>query len=321
MNTQTLVQPLFAGPVDVVADVHGEFDALLALLGHLGYGRDGQHTEGRRLVFVGDLTDRGMDSPAVVALVADLMSAGLAQCVLGNHELNLLRGEQKHGNAWFHGRVEALDRGGAVVPQVLADAPTRARALALFRRFPLALERDDLRVVHACWSPASIDQLRGETEVLAVFQQYQERIEEDLRRRGVVDPSARELALQNDNPVKVLTSGPERPAARPYEAGGRVRGEERVPWWDDYRDPAWCVFGHYWRLRRPGEDGEYPFGATPLYAPLGNGKAMCIDYSVGKRWHERAAGVAPPDYQSVLTALRWPEKVLVLDNGSRIPLE
>ena len=66
---EPLVRTLFAGPLDIVGDVHGEIDALRTLLGHLGYAEDGSHPENRRLVFLGDLTDRGPDSPAVIDLV------------------------------------------------------------------------------------------------------------------------------------------------------------------------------------------------------------------------------------------------------------
>jgi hypothetical protein len=70
-----LVEKLFEGPVDVAGDVHGEIDALLMLMGHPGYDETGHHPAGRRLVFVGDLTDRGPDSPAVVDLVTDLLAS------------------------------------------------------------------------------------------------------------------------------------------------------------------------------------------------------------------------------------------------------
>jgi hypothetical protein len=320
MNSTRLIQSLFSGALDILADVHGEFDALLSLLAHLGYAFDGQHPEGRRLVFLGDLTDRGPDSPAVVDLVQSLVSAGLAQCVLGNHELNLLRGQVKHGNGWYHGRTEALDKSGRVVPQVLADDAIRERCLSLFRRLPLALEREDLRVVHACWEPALIDLLREETEILTVFQRFRDQIEAELSQTGTTEKSERDLALQNRNPVKVVNSGLERRAPRPYYAGGKVRSEERVPWWDAYNDEAWCVFGHYWRQRLPSDDGEYPFGQTPLYSALGNGRAMCIDYSAGKRWMERAGSISPEEYRTALAALRWPEKILVFDSGKCVPL-
>ena len=94
------IRALFEGPIDIVGDIHGEIDALRDLLGQLGYDTTGQHPDGRRLVFIGDLTDRGPDSPAVFELVSGLVARGLAQCVLGNHELNLLRQARKEGNGW-----------------------------------------------------------------------------------------------------------------------------------------------------------------------------------------------------------------------------
>jgi hypothetical protein len=69
-----LIRELFPAPIDVVGDIHGEIDALRALLEHLGYDTGGRHPHGRRLVFIGDPTDRGPDSPAVLELVRDLVS-------------------------------------------------------------------------------------------------------------------------------------------------------------------------------------------------------------------------------------------------------
>mgnify|MGYP001138014510 CR=1 FL=1 len=44
------VAPLHAGPLDVIGDVHGEFAALRALIGRLGYDEFGLHPDGRRAV-------------------------------------------------------------------------------------------------------------------------------------------------------------------------------------------------------------------------------------------------------------------------------
>ncbi|MDH3441675.1 MAG: metallophosphoesterase, partial [Gammaproteobacteria bacterium] len=52
------------GPLDIIGDIHGEFDALMNLLDVLGYDEEGQSPEGRKIVFLGDLIDRGPDSPA-----------------------------------------------------------------------------------------------------------------------------------------------------------------------------------------------------------------------------------------------------------------
>ena len=69
--------------VDVIGDVHGQFDKLTALLTHLGY-RDGsgpwRHPD-RIVVFVGDLIDRGPKQLATVELVRAMVDAGTARCV------------------------------------------------------------------------------------------------------------------------------------------------------------------------------------------------------------------------------------------------
>jgi hypothetical protein len=352
-----LVQPLFEGPVDVVADVHGEIDALRALLHHLGYDNEGVHPEGRRLIFLGDLTDRGPNSPAVVRLVGRLLDDGLAQGVMGNHDLNLLLGDKKHGNAWFFGRREALDASGRVVPQALADDETRALTLRLFRRLPLVLERENLRIVHASWHGLSIEAVRQEAkeDAVALFQRYQARINEELERlsrkeigaeeflafvgmssdeaaalfvcagtdagpgvlrEAMLDKVGRGLVHQNANPVKRLLSGPERRVAAPFWSAGKQRHEERVSWWERYGDDAWCVFGHYSRVDLPGEE-ERPFDQARPYAGLGNGRAVCVDYSVTRRWQERFAG---SPYRTALAALRWPERWLYFDTGRPVPL-
>ncbi len=91
------------GPIDVVGDVHGDMPALERLLAHLGYDAAGNHPDSRSLVFVGDLVDRGPDSPSVVRRVKQLVGNCKAQCVLGNHELNLLLNRKKFDNGWFFG--------------------------------------------------------------------------------------------------------------------------------------------------------------------------------------------------------------------------
>ncbi|MET9445246.1 polynucleotide kinase-phosphatase [Streptomyces sp. NPDC006610] len=73
------------GPFDVIGDIHGCSAELEALLGKLGYV-DGVHPEGRTAVFVGDLVDRGPDSPGVLRRVMSMVGSGNALCVPGNHE-------------------------------------------------------------------------------------------------------------------------------------------------------------------------------------------------------------------------------------------
>jgi hypothetical protein len=305
-----LVRSLPPGPADIVGDVHGEIDALLSLLHRLGYSENGEHPEGRRLVFVGDLTDRGPDSPAVVALVSRLVERERGWCVLGNHELNLLRREHKHGNAWFYGKQEALGPDAVTVPQVkLGGESERQRVLDFFASLPLALEREDLRVVHACWDSAVVESVRHETDALRAFTRFEDAL---TSRLAGIDGVERELSLQNENPVKILTSGPERRVPR-FWAAGKWRGAGRVAWWNDYRDGPYCVFGHYWRVRLPWEPpSEILFDNNRMDAEPDPGRAVCIDYSVGKRWDERLHDPSA-GFRTRLAALRWPERLLVFD--------
>ncbi|MEW2283228.1 polynucleotide kinase-phosphatase [Streptomyces sp. NPDC047841] len=73
------------GPFDIIGDVHGCSAELEALLARLGYA-DGAHPDGRTAVFVGDLVDRGPDSPGVLRRVMSMVKSGNALCVPGNHE-------------------------------------------------------------------------------------------------------------------------------------------------------------------------------------------------------------------------------------------
>ncbi|MEU1297419.1 polynucleotide kinase-phosphatase [Streptomyces sp. NPDC005840] len=73
------------GPFDIIGDVHGCAAELESLLSSLGYV-DGVHPAGRTAVFVGDLVDRGPDSPGVLRRVMGMVRSGAALCVSGNHE-------------------------------------------------------------------------------------------------------------------------------------------------------------------------------------------------------------------------------------------
>ena len=104
------------GPFDVVGDVHGcraELEQLLTTLGYelvrddLGRAVDAAH-QGRKAVFVGDLVDRGPDSPGVLRLVMGMVAAGHALCVPGNHENKLVRALRGRAVQVSHGLAETL---------------------------------------------------------------------------------------------------------------------------------------------------------------------------------------------------------------------
>ena len=132
---------------DVVGDVHGHADQLLRLLAKLGYERRSSrgpftHPDDRKIVFVGDLINRGPASSEVIEVVRGMTDTGSALAVLGNHEFNLL---------------EATFSGTKKVPKKYLQH------LDWFRALPFSLETGGIRVVHAVWHPTSLKVIAGRT--------------------------------------------------------------------------------------------------------------------------------------------------------------
>jgi hypothetical protein len=345
-----LVGEAFAGPIDIVGDVHGEIDALERLLDVLGYAGRGEHSQARRLVFIGDLCDRGPDSPGVIRRVREMLHEGTAQCLLGNHELSVLRGSRKEANGWYFEHDHDRSAGHFLDSRGTLDDAERASMLRFFAGLPLALERPDLRLVHACWDQARIDELQdhpGQANAAELYRIYAQRsderslalgrkdeIESQLRQHGpsLRDPNVtpplltalaeRDVDYQMSNPLRVLTSGTETLAAAPFFLAGKWRMVERGDWWESYRAPVPVIFGHYWRWPTVGV-GRYfsaqARDAFPAYAAnewLGPaGTAYCVDFCTGARFAERLLRPGEP-FRSRLGAVRWPERELIFEDGS-----
>jgi protein phosphatase len=99
------------GPFDIIGDVHGCQQELADLLDKLGYSDAGgvrEHPAGRTAVFLGDLVDRGPDTPGVLRTVMAMVDAGSALCVPGNHEAKLLRALRGRDVKASHGLAESL---------------------------------------------------------------------------------------------------------------------------------------------------------------------------------------------------------------------
>ncbi|MEU3402804.1 polynucleotide kinase-phosphatase [Streptomyces sp. NPDC006670] len=97
------------GPFDIIGDVHGCSSELETLLAKLGY-EDGVHPAGRTAVFVGDLVDRGPDSPGVLRRVMGMVGSGNALCVPGNHENKLGRYLKGSKVQQTHGLAETVEQ-------------------------------------------------------------------------------------------------------------------------------------------------------------------------------------------------------------------
>jgi len=279
---------------DVIGDIHGEADKLLALLSKLGYSQAGgawTHPE-RRAIFVGDLIDRGPKQLETVDTVRAMVEAGTAQCILGNHEFNAvawvtedperpghyLRDHHKDGNQ--HQHQAFLD--------AVAGTSRHKEITDWFRTLPMWLDLGGVRVVHACWHEESMTVLRpvlGPTQTLTA--------EAVLRGSRPSDPVFEALEVVCKGPEVSLPDG-----VTFDDKGGKIRHEVRVRWWQDdlstYRKAAigppgdmamipdgplpadWrghpysgppVLFGHYWFSGKPAV-------ISPRFA--------CLDFSVAR---------------------------------------
>lgn len=108
------------GPFDIIGDIHGCYDELCELLIQLSYEIDKENhqclsapvTEDkeRQVVFVGDLVDRGPKTPSVLKLVMQMVQAGMAWCVPGNHDIKLLKWLNRKNVSVKHGLQQSIDQ-------------------------------------------------------------------------------------------------------------------------------------------------------------------------------------------------------------------
>jgi polynucleotide kinase-phosphatase len=114
------------GPFDIIGDVHGCYRELCELLDQLGYAVEDEPVQdardlgvrvvrleseadpSRKVIFLGDLVDRGPASPQVLRLVMSMVRDGLALCVPGNHDIKLLRYLNGKNVSHTHGLAETI---------------------------------------------------------------------------------------------------------------------------------------------------------------------------------------------------------------------
>jgi hypothetical protein len=144
---------------DVIGDIHGQADKLRRLLGLLGYEQIGgvYGSPNRKMIFVGDLIDRGDAIGDVLEIVEGMVKGGTAQIVMGNHEFNALAFHTSDGKGGYlrpHSEKNCQQH-GKTLAHFEANPAAKERALAWFYSFPMWLDLGFARVVHAAWSPKS----------------------------------------------------------------------------------------------------------------------------------------------------------------------
>ncbi|WP_265522979.1 polynucleotide kinase-phosphatase [Oerskovia flava] len=162
------------GPFDAIGDVHGCLPELVTLLGELGYdvvrddaGRpvDASHPDGRRAIFLGDLVDRGPDSPGVLRLAMGMVRAGHALAVPGNHEHKLVRALAGRDVKVSHGLETTLAQLAAETEEFRADVAQFCRDLVSH----LVLDGGGLVVAHAGLKEAYHNRASGRVRSFALY--------------------------------------------------------------------------------------------------------------------------------------------------------
>lgn len=149
---------------DLIGDIHGEAPTLRALLEKLGYQDSVNgyaHPDGRIVIFVGDLVDRGFWQREVIQIVRAMTEAGRALCVMGNHEFNAIA----YATVGTNGRplrehsAKNVKQHKEFIAAFDGSEAEYQETLQWLQTLPLWIDMPELRVIHACWDQKEIDLL------------------------------------------------------------------------------------------------------------------------------------------------------------------
>ncbi len=145
--------------VFAIGDVQGCLSSLNTLIKQL--------PRGSKLIFLGDLVNRGPDSLGTLRRLKQLQEAGVAECILGNHDLNLLACDAGIRE------TKPLD----TIDDILT-APDRRELIDWLRYRPMALSNGKVLLVHAGvlpqWSLKQTLSLAHEVESTLRHKKYRE---------------------------------------------------------------------------------------------------------------------------------------------------
>lgn len=154
---------------DIIGDVHGCAETLVRLLESMDYRKvQGvyQH-KSRKIIFLGDVVDRGPRIREALHIVRDMVVAGHAEMIMGNHEYNAIcyctEGRPGSGRDYLRSHNSRHTMQIAETLEQFANFSDDWKGfLDWFGELPLFLEKPSFRVVHACWDESLISRYKQE---------------------------------------------------------------------------------------------------------------------------------------------------------------
>ncbi len=218
---------------DIIADVHGRFDKLQAIMQRMGYKADGDGfvpPAGHKALFLGDLIDpkpgyhyAGGVRDTLLA-VKSMCDRGDALCLMGNHELNAIYFHSKGPDGkWLRIRGS---KNIAMHQGTLNDFPDYDQPesewhqvwMPWIKQLPFFLEMGCLRAVHATWHSEMIERVRGRNLECAEF--FLAASNKHTKEGGALEVLLKGVEVELPNGMKFI------------DHTKAVRGNIRVRWWE-----------------------------------------------------------------------------------------
>lgn len=283
---------------DLIGDIHGCGMSLERLLKKMDY----QYLHGayrhasRKVIFLGDIVDRGPRIREALHIVKDMVDAGQAEIVLGNHEYNAMcyctEARPDSGQRYLR---EHTARNHRLIRETLEQFDSYRTEwhefLNWFHTIPLFLEKEHFRVVHACWDSHAIERFKQVSPDHCINMDFlhasshedsfESRLVDKLTRGTVLDLPDGETILSKDGLVRSMfrtkfwTNSPKsysdvvfQPDPLPSDMAARQLSAIEKQKLLSYPLSEPPVFvGHYWMSGDP----------KPIQANI-----ACLDYSAVK---------------------------------------
>jgi len=283
---------------DLIGDIHGHSNDLKKLLGALGYKLKGnyyQHPE-RKVLFLGDYIDRGVNVVEVLEIVKNMVDNGEAIALMGNHEYNAIcYNTLTVDGTYLREHSKKNFNQHAITMAAFMQKPNLYKMyIEWFKTLPLFYENDSFRAIHACWDDVSVDYLKTRLPDHCLTS--------DLFEEACTAGTALYQA------VEIVLKGKEidLPNNQSFiDKDGIIRHSFRVKWWEEPQKPhtlntvSASVIKHhvdepinvqqinfYSRVAKPVFFGHYWMKVNATQQPqILTPNTCCLDYSVAKNGH------------------------------------